>query len=224
MKKMITVAFAFLLIAGSASAQDKQDRRGEEKANHLGLSEAQKAEMKKIHDAEKAEMDALKNDEKLSAVQKKEAREAIHEKYQEQFKNVLTEEQRAKAEAHRPGGDHRKAKDMRHEADSSRQKPAHGPKNAIAKHRDAGKDRGDEMKEMQEELGLSDAQKSEIAKLRAEFKTQADAIKNNEQLSKEEKQKQFKALGEKQKQQMKAVLTPEQREKLESKMKNNRTK
>ena len=214
MKRIFTVMLALAVFAGAANAQQKENARSQKMAEELGLSTDQKEQIKKIHEAEKKEVDALKADTTLSKKQAIEARKAVHEKYKEQMKNVLTPEQKKKAAAHHAGeakphqGKDRKKDDIKKE-EAKRHAPGH----------DAGQDR-DNLKD----LDLTADQKAAIAKNRETFKAEADAIKSNESLSKEEKQSAFRKLAEKQRESMKAILTEEQERKLAERMKDSKAK
>jgi Spy/CpxP family protein refolding chaperone len=64
------------------------------------------------------------------------------------------------------------------------------------------------------ELGLTKDQIAQVKSIRSNFKPQFEAIKNDASLSEADKKAKFKALREQMKTQVAAVLTPEQREKL----------
>lgn len=220
MKKILTAAVAFMLLGVSASAQNKEGQKHREEGQkhkmhqELGLTDDQKAEMKRIREAEKNELEALKKDTKLTKEESIAARKAIHEKYKAQFKSVLTEEQQKKAvEMRDHEGDHEK----RMKKDSSFSQIGAAPKNAKANRGDMRK--GDDKKKMEEELNLTADQKSKIAASREEFKAQAEAIKKNDKLSKEQKQEAMRELTAKQRDEFKSILTEEQKEKMESKRK-----
>jgi hypothetical protein len=211
MKKILVAAIVLFFAGASANAQTKDHKQKDhkDKMEHLGLTDEQKAEMKRIHEAEKNELEALKKNDKLTKEEAIEARKAIQEKYRTQFKNVLTEEQQKKtADLRDHNGDH----EMKH--DTTRHLKAAGPKNAKAVHKDMGQKNGKD--KIETELQLSDDQKNRIAKSREAFKAQADAIKKDEKLTREQKQEALKSLTEKQKEEFKLILTEEQRQKLES--------
>ena len=66
----------------------------------------------------------------------------------------------------------------------------------------------------QADLNLSDTQKEQMKSINSEFKAQAKAIKENTTLSEEAKKQQFKALNQKKREKVKAILTPEQQQKI----------
>ncbi len=217
MKRILTAVFAFMLIAGTADAQTKEHRQKGKITNELGLTEDQKSQMKQIHEAEKKELDALKANEKLSPEEAKQSRKAIQEKYRDQFRTVLTADQQEKAKDMRKGES--KGKHVKENGERKESAQESAPKNAIARHRDGGQGSDQKEQKFEEELGLTAAQQASVAKSKEAFKVKAESIKNNEQLSKEEKQQAFKTLAEKHRDDMKAILTPEQQAKMESKKK-----
>lgn len=213
MKKIVAAAIVLLIAGTSVSAQTKEKDHKQKMAQELGLTAEQKAEMKRIHEAEKNELEALKNDKTLSKEQAIAARKAIHEKYRTQFKNVLTDEQQKKAASLKGHKEH-------HEMgkDSGHHKAA-APKNARAVHREgARKDMGQKPSQdkMEAELNLTAEQKNKIAASREAFKTQAESIKKDESLTREQKQASMRSLSEKQREEFRSILTAEQKQRLDS--------
>ncbi len=81
-----------------------------------------------------------------------------------------------------------------------------------AGHRDMKKDGA----YLQKELNLSSEQQAKVAQLRADFKTKADAVKQDNSLTAEQKRIKMRELMKEQKEQMKMVLTKEQIEKMQT--------
>ncbi|RNC73260.1 MAG: hypothetical protein ED859_00700 [Desulfuromonadales bacterium] len=107
---------------GKKQAMDPAERlRRMEK--HLGLTEEQKGTIKPILDEEAKELKALREDTSLSRDQKREKLQTLRTKYHDQITQVLTPEQKKKADAMRE-----KAKE-RHD---QRQQMKGGPKQAPA--------------------------------------------------------------------------------------------
>ncbi|MFT3979954.1 MAG: hypothetical protein QM687_05750 [Ferruginibacter sp.] len=77
------------------------------------------------------------------------------------------------------------------------------------------KHRGGMDKEMLKGVNLTDAQKEQLKKDRQSAKSQMDAIRNDASLSDAQKQEKIKALKEQQKQNMQALLTPEQKKQIQ---------
>ena len=71
-----------------------------------------------------------------------------------------------------------------------------------------------------EKLDLTADQQEKMKAMRAEFKTQAKAIKDNSALTEDQKKEQLQALHVKNRQQVKAILTPEQQQKVAEQRKN----
>ena len=74
---------------------------------------------------------------------------------------------------------------------------------------------GMQMGYMARDLNLTDAQKQQMKTFHEQQRTKAEAIRNNESLTKEQKREQFKALRQSGHEQMLSVLTPEQKTKME---------
>lgn len=193
MKRILSTALAIVLFMGASQAQitekgkDRNHGKQGEMMKELNLSAEQKAKLKTIHEAEKKEMKALKADGKTEA--DKAAGKEIHEKYKIQLESVLTEEQKSKF------------KDARKEGKG--EKFSKG-------------DRKEKGRGFEQELNLSTSQKTKVASLNTEFKTKMDAVRDNSSLSKDEKKAQAKSIAEAHRTNLKAILTPEQADKMKS--------
>jgi Spy/CpxP family protein refolding chaperone len=202
MKKILTGFLAIALSVGAAQAQTKDSSFRKDKRHHkehrmgsfqsLNLSEEQKAKMKSLREDFRKQHDALKAQEStLTVTQMKERRKALATEQRSKFENIFTAEQKAQL--------------------------AQMKKNGKAKgHYKGGKARKLEGARVADELNLTEDQKSRMAKLREDFRTQAEAIRKNSSLDKEAQKKALKQLHEKNKEQMKSVLTAEQIQKIES--------
>jgi protein CpxP len=73
-----------------------------------------------------------------------------------------------------------------------------------------------------QKLGLTDAQRSELKAFHEQQKAKMDAIRNNDQLTREEKRAQMKALKAERKAKMDSILTAEQKTKFEELRKEHR--
>jgi Spy/CpxP family protein refolding chaperone len=191
MKRIFTLAVAALLFAGSAMAQDtkketRQNRQDKEARTH------QKHERHGKHDGagiakELNLSDSQKDQVKSLNKEYKQKAEALRQERKTRTEAILTAEQKAKLG---------ELKEKR--------------KNEF-KNKRAGK-----MEGMKKELGISEAQGQKIKALNEEFRTKAEAIKNNSSLTQEQKKEQFKALNDERKAKMKNILTAEQLQKMES--------
>ncbi len=203
MKKILSTALAVALFIGTAQAQTKDDHKGRHHGKHgeimkeLELNAEQKEKIKNIREAQKKELQSLKADDKTEA--DKAAKKEIHEKYKNQIDAVLTAEQKEKIKKEKKDGH------------SDRLEKG---------------DRKEKGREYAKELNLSADQKAKTSALNHEFKIRMDAVRNNSSLSNEEKKIQIKGLTETHKTNLKAILTPEQAEKMKSlqegKHKNNK--
>jgi Spy/CpxP family protein refolding chaperone len=213
MKKIITSALVIALTIGAAQAQttqapegkkhDKKEHRGEG-FKQLNLTAEQKAKLKTIHEEQKKEMQALKGEKDAN----KEQRKAIHEKYQAQMESVLTADQKqqlAKMKEERKAawknGDFKKGGKFRQNGDSTRM----GHKGKFGKGAD-----------MSKELGLSATQQEQMKKIRADYSSQFQALRNDNNLTKDQKKDKMQELRKAQMEKMKTVLTPEQMDKMKS--------
>ena len=86
--------------------------------------------------------------------------------------------------------------------------------------------KGDHKKEWKqggkEKLNLTADQQEKMKALHQSFSTQVKAIKDNQSLSEDQKKEQMKALSVKRREEMKAILTPEQQQKMLEQRKNMR--
>ena len=71
-------------------------------------------------------------------------------------------------------------------------------------------------------LNLSADQQAKMTQIRTDFRSKAEVLRNNSALSQDQKRTQMKELMQQQQEQVKAVLTKEQREKMKS-MKKDRS-
>ena len=202
MKRILTGALVFMLFAGSAQAQSKQDtarhhhKDGREMmAKQLNLTADQQAKLKTIHENERKEMEALKT-KSLTADQFKTQRKDLHKKYQDQVQAVLTPAQKAQMETFR-----------------AERKQNGGKKGQWQK---GGNDMTKRGGEFQKELNLTQTQKDQLSKMRAEVKSQVQSIRNDQSLTQDQKKEKMHSLKKEEQQKFKSVLTKEQVDKLEA--------
>lgn len=202
MKRILTGALAFVLFAGAAQAQTKQDsswhhhKGGHEMVmKQLNLTPDQQSQLKSIHENERKEMQALKNNSSLTADQLKDQRKELHKKYQDQMQTVFTPAQKEQL------------KKLRAERKDKVGKKDHKNKNR----KDFAK-RGN----FQKELNLTQAQQDQLAKMRTDLKSQMQSIHNDQSLTQDQKKEKIHSLMKDQKDKFKSVLTKEQIEKLQS--------
>jgi len=202
MKRILTGALAFMLFAGSAQAQSKQDtarhhhKDGREMmAKQLNLTADQQAKLKTIHENERKEMEALKS-KSLTADQFKTQRKDLHKKYHGQVQAVLTPAQKAQMETFR-----------------AERKQNGGKKGQWQK---GGNDMTKRGGEFQKELNLTQTQKDQLSKMKSEVKSQVQSIRNDQSLTQDQKKEKMHSLKKEEQQKFKSVLTKEQLDKLEA--------
>lgn len=199
MKKIISAALAITLFIGAAQAQatgngDRQ-HRGERKEmayDKLNLTADQKAKFQSLRDAQKKEMAALRQSSNVT----REQRKAVHEKYKTQYETILTPAQREEWNKQRPTG--RKGK---------------GDKSMGFGNR--GRNMGAQATFFKKELNLTADQETKLTSLFQQFRSKAQNIRSNNNLSQEQKKTQVQSLAQQYMTQGKAVLTPEQAKKFE---------
>jgi Spy/CpxP family protein refolding chaperone len=202
MKRILTGALALVLFAGAAQAQSKQDsswhnhKGGHEMmAKQLNLTVDQQAKLKTIHENERKEMEALKT-QSLTADQLKTQRKDLHKKYQDQMESVLTPSQKQQME---------KLKAER--------KQNGGKKGEWKKD---GKEFGKRSGDFQKDLDLTQAQKDQLSKMRADTKSQMESIRKDQSLTQDQKKEKMHSLMKDQQEKFKSVLTKEQLDKFEA--------
>lgn len=80
---------------------EHREEMGRKMAEYLGLTDAQKTQLKQIHRAHRDAMEKLQDDESLTRKQFREQMAALQKSFQEQRRAVLTPEQQKKADEHR---------------------------------------------------------------------------------------------------------------------------
>jgi len=105
---ILAVALAAALFVSTVEAQEKGERKGprgdraemagEHMIKELGLNADQAAKVKALQEAERAQRQAIRNDASLTREQKMEKVKALREATVKQVDEVLTPEQRTKAQ------------------------------------------------------------------------------------------------------------------------------
>lgn len=206
MKRIITSAFVIMLTIGAAQAQTTSTNKGPgHKKEHkmafddLNLSADQKSRLEAIRGDFKKSMTDLKNNTSLSTEEKQARRKTLQEQFRSQSQAVLTPAQREQM-----------AK-KKEEWKAARKDGAKKGEGRSAKGK--GFDRG---KKMQEELGLTSEQQQKVSSIHSEFRPKFEALRNNNALTGEQKKEKMRQLMQQQQEQMKAVLTPEQVQKMQN--------
>jgi Spy/CpxP family protein refolding chaperone len=211
MKKLLIAASALFFIAGVAQAQTAQTdtakfkkhqrgafahHKGNRGMQNLNLSEDQKKQFKDLNDGYRKQATDL-NNQKLTSEERKTKFQALRKEQFGKMQSLLTAEQKAQMTA--------KRKEM-------------GGKGF----RRGGKgfDRSKGFEQMKTKLSLSDDQSAKLKANRDGFRDKMKAIHSDDKLSADQKKEQVKALAQQQRESMKAILTPEQMEKLKAGRKN----
>ena len=219
MKKIFLGFIAIAAISLSAGAQvqrDQQDnsqnstfdhqRGGRGHGGHmdggmmkeLNLTDAQKQQISVINSDFKSKMEELKKHDNMSVKNFNIQKEALENERKLKFENVLTADQKNQL---------------------AQLKTNQGGRPGMEGNRDYGnRDKGNgnnRMEKIQSELGLTSDQVARMQADRENFKTKADAIKNNTSLSEDQKKAQFTQLRQEREESLKSVLTADQLKKFE---------
>ena len=173
----------------AAGVQDRDrgpGRRGGFDRPNLNLTADQKTKLKSVHESVRQQIEALRNDPTLSADDKRAKIRSLRESTRQQFQAVLTPEQQQLLQNGRR---------------NRREGRAFGPGFG----RSGGPLAG---------LGLTTDQRTQIETIHKSTKDQVSAIRNDATLSTEQKEAKLKSLRQSSHQQVSAILTPEQQQKL----------
>jgi len=155
-------------------------------AKDLNLTEDQKAQLKKVHQEYVAKIKAIKDNDQLTQGDARKQIAALHEAQKAASEKVFTEAQKAKL------------KDMQE------QRRGRMKEEAAAN-----------VARMQVRLGLTEAQVAKVKAEQAGMQSKMQALRNNKDLSKEQKKEQIQALMKAHKTNMASILTPEQQQKMQ---------
>ncbi len=211
MKKYFTSALILALTISAAQAQTTPEKKQGHHKEHkmaydqLNLSAEQKASMQKIREDFKKKMDELRKQDQLTVAEMKQRRQALHDQHKSQMEAILTpaqKDQLAKMKADR--------KSMKMEGKG---KPDKG-----------GRDFGHRGASLQKELNLTPDQQQKVSKIRDDYRTKMQALRNDNSIPQDQKKEKMRELMKQQQEEMKSVLTPEQVEKMKSLRQEQRAK
>ena len=197
MKKIMLSVFVAAIVVTTAQAQDIKDRetgkhqmmrkhhRGDE-FNTLNLTEDQKAKFKTLNEENRKQMSELKKNDNITVKEWRSKMDAQRKEHRAKVQNILTDEQKAQLE-------------------KSRQERA-----AMSLERSKTR-----MEKMKTDLGLSDEQYAKLKSNREAMVEKKKALREDKSLNDESKKEQAKELRNKQKEDMKSILTEEQLKKFE---------
>lgn len=160
-----------------------------EMMKQLNLTEDQKAKFKAQKEAFHKQMEELKKNDNITVKEWKNKMETLRKDQRTKMESLLTAEQKTKMEQLKKDGQ--------------------------AKHEEMRKQHFEKMKT---DLGLSQEQAAKMEKQRAEMDQQLKTLRENKNLSDDQRKEQMKELMKQRKENMKSILTEEQ----QKKMKENR--
>jgi len=196
--KKLLVVFAVVGVtigsAGAIMAKGNPEHRIERLAEKLELTPAQKAKVGKIMADRHAKAQVIKDNESLSKEERREQLQALRAGGKTEIAQVLTADQKTKFAEMK--GDRKGHRGGKH---------------------------GDFKKGL-EELGLSDAQKTQMNAIREDSKQEREAILEAHEGDRKEARPELKAHREKTRTKMRAILTPEQQTKFDAMKKEHKGK
>lgn len=203
MKQIISTALAIILFAGVSQAQvrdksnGKAHRNGDRKEqafSRVNLTAEQKTRLHDLRESQRQEMKDLKKSGNVTPEQRK----AIHEKYKVQYQSILTPAQQE--------GLKKKKAEWKDGNDKGKNGLGYGK---------IGGAFGQQAAFFKKELNLTGDQESKLTGIFQEFRTKAQSIRSDNDLTKEQKRTQFQTLSQQYMAQGRAVLTPEQAKKFD---------
>ena len=208
--KKVLIGMLAIVITFSATAQGEKKNKKDvtqfrkEKFEHkqfdhgnmaskLNLTQDQKVQMKSLNESFKSQLQELKKNESLTVKEQKERREALITQHKASVEAILTPEQRQQLESRQKNGLAKK--------EGKNLKDEKGPK-------------GEKLDKLKQ-LNLTDNQGQQIKAVNEDFRTKMQAIQKDNQLTSAQKKEQAETLQKQHTESIKAVLTAEQKAKLE---------
>lgn len=236
MKKILFSLVAFTVITLSAGAQvqrEQKDKMGHDKMGEgpggrhhgkmmqhkkmmmqkLNFTDQQKQQMKDMQQEFKTKDEQLNKNDGITVKEFREKKKSLMEDRKVRMQSILTPEQKSQMEKFQ-----KQAKERQNMMKDGKDKPDFNKDGKPDFNKD-GKERmnrqGQNIEKMKTDLGLTNDQATKIQANRESFRTKAQAIRDNQALSQDQKKEQFKALNEDMKKEMKSILTAEQLKKME---------
>jgi Spy/CpxP family protein refolding chaperone len=197
MKKIFLSVFAAALLVGVSQAQDspeKKPRQHEAGRYHhrgenfksLNLTAEQQTQLKALREENRKKMAKLKKNDNITVKEWKTKMSAQRAEQKAKFESILTTEQKAQLQKQRE------------------ERKSH-----------FGERSGRRMDRIKADLNLSDDQSARLKAKRESMSAKMKSLREDKSLSDEDRKTQTKALMQKQKEEMKSILTEEQIKKLE---------
>lgn len=199
MKKIILSAIIVSMAIG-INAQDIPERKTDKPGMHhkmdrkkdnrmdmqkLNLTEDQKVKFKEQRESFRKQMESLKKNDNITVGEQRTKIEAIRKDNKTKMANIFTADQKAQMEQMK--------------------------KEKMQQHKEMAKKRSEKM---QSTLNLTDAQKAQLDKNRADMQQKIKAIKEDKKLTDQQKKEKFMELRKSQSGSMRSVLTEEQIKKM----------
>jgi Spy/CpxP family protein refolding chaperone len=200
MKKIILSMMVFSL-AITSKAQEIPERKPERpmmhqghpgpphmqgmNIKHLNLTAAQKEQAKTLRESFRKKMEELQKTDNITVKEWRSRKEALHKDQKIKMEAILTAEQKRQIEKMK--AEHKSMMEIDAKA---------------------------RMEKMKLHLGLTDEQTAKINKNRSEMMEKMKALHEDDKIDMEKKKEMMKAMREKQKEQMKSILTEDQMKKM----------
>jgi Spy/CpxP family protein refolding chaperone len=209
MKRIFMSAVALMLVTAAVHAQTDSTqgqhhewRQGqgqqENMYQQLNLTADQQSKLKAMRDDFKKQADAIKA-QNLSEDEQRTKMQALHQQQRQQIDAILTTDQKQQLEKLRS--------ERREQMNNQRNSDSTGKGNRQSWNNHKGG------QNIQKELNLTSDQQAKVKAIRTDFKSKAEAIRNDQSLTKDQKHAKFQELMQQQRDQMKTVLTKEQQDK-----------
>lgn len=172
---------------GKPGMHHKMDRKkgNQMDLQKLNLTEDQKTKLKTQKQNMRSQMEELKKNENITVGEQRAKMEAIRKDNKTKMANIFTTDQKAQLEAMK--------------------------KEKMQQHKEMAKKRSEKM---QSTLNLTEAQKAQLDKKRADMQQKIKAIKEDKNLTEQQKKEKFMELKKSQKGSLKSVLTEDQLKKM----------
>lgn len=177
--------------AGKMKARDNIAMRIQRMSQHLNLTEDQKSKITPILQSQMEQARSIRQDTSLTPDQRRAKMKELRESTRSQIEPILTPEQREKMENF-----------------AQRRKEMRGG-------REMGMGSARQMDRLSQKLNLTDEQKSKLQPLFEEHRKQMQSLWQDTSLTPEQRREKAKELRQANHQQMLAILTPEQQQKLQ---------
>ncbi|RZJ30213.1 MAG: hypothetical protein EOO18_11605 [Chryseobacterium sp.] len=214
MKKILSLAFVGLLLAGTVSAQEIPERKSEDappkhkmkdpamrQMKDLGLTEDQKTKMKTLREEYRTKEKDLQS-KNLSEQDLRDQRVALHKEQQSKMQSMLTDEQKAKIETAKA---------------QAKKRPEEGRKRG---------ERGDKgrREELTKELNLTADQKTKLEANRKATTEKMKALREDKSITDEQRKEQRVAIMKEQKKASESIFTEDQKKLMKEKRKGGHKK